>query len=51
MAISDPAFAARLQTDDGRVLDFDDPGCQFRYQAEERLKVKALYFHAFRGET
>lgn len=50
MAISDPAFAAQLQTEDGQVLDFDDPGCLMRYQAEERPRVGAVYFHALRGE-
>lgn len=50
MAISQPSFAAQLQTEDGRVLDFDDPGCLVRFQAEERPRVRASYFHALRGE-
>lgn len=49
MAVSDPAFAAQLQTEDGRVFDFDDPGCLFQFQAAERPRTSALYFHATRG--
>ncbi|MEO6807511.1 MAG: hypothetical protein ABI353_00160 [Isosphaeraceae bacterium] len=50
MAISDPSFAAQLQTEDGRVLDFDDPGCLMSYLAEEQPEVRALYFHALEGD-
>ncbi len=50
MAVSDPAFAAQLQTEDGRVYDFDDPGCLFQFQDAERPRVHALYFHAMRGD-
>jgi copper chaperone NosL len=45
MLIGEPGFAAQLSTDDGRVLDFDDPGCLLRYLADERPHVHALYFH------
>ena len=51
MAISEPAFAAQLQTEDGRVFDFDDPGCLFRYQGRQRPEVHALYFHAMEGDA
>lgn len=46
MAISDPAFAAQLQTADGRILDFDDPGCLLTYLAQHTPRVHAVYFHA-----
>lgn len=45
MHIGEPAFAAQLQTADGRVLDFDDPGCLFEYLAENQPWVEAMYFH------
>ena len=47
MSVSDPRFACQLQTADGRVLDFDDPGCLFRHLSEDTAPVRALYFHAF----
>jgi hypothetical protein len=50
MHIGDPAFAAQLQTRDGRVLDFDDPGCLLRYEAEEHPEEHAVYFHELRGK-
>lgn len=50
MAISEPAFAAQLQTEDGRVLDFDDPGCLFLYEAEHHPQVRVRYFHAQEGD-
>lgn len=45
MHVGEPAFAAQLQTQDGQVLDFDDPGCLFRYLAEKRPEPSAMYFH------
>jgi copper chaperone NosL len=45
MLIGEPGFAAQLQTDDGRVLDFDDPGCLLRYLADDKPHVHALWFH------
>lgn len=50
MAVSDPRYAAQLQTRDGRVLDFDDPGCLFLYQAATAPAVHAVYFHHCREE-
>jgi copper chaperone NosL len=44
MLVGDPAFAAQLQTRDGRVLFFDDPGCAFLWIDENRPAVHALYF-------
>ncbi len=46
MAISTPAFAAQLQTVDGQVLDFDDPGCLLIYENKVKPEVRAIYFHA-----
>ena len=47
MHISDPRFAAQLQTKDGRILNFDDPGCLVLYEAEQKPDVHAMYFRAF----
>lgn len=46
MAVSTPGFAAQLQTEDGRVFDFDDPGCLFLYLINNQPAVRAAYFHA-----
>jgi NosL len=45
MHIGEPGFAAQLQTRDGAVLDFDDPGCLFEWMARHTPPVSALYFH------
>jgi copper chaperone NosL len=45
MLIGEPSFAAQLQLRDGRVLDFDDPGCLLRQLAEEHAGVHAVWFH------
>ncbi len=45
MHIGEPAFAAQIQTYDGRVLDFDDPGCLFEYESAQHPEEKAVYFH------
>ncbi len=46
MAVSERGFAAQLQLKDGRVLDFDDPGCLFRLLEPVREdQVHALWFH------
>lgn len=44
MHVGDRRFAAQLQTTDGRVLNFDDPGCLFKYAAEHRPSERARYF-------
>jgi NosL len=49
MSISSPRSAAQLQTQDGRVLDFDDPGCLMAYVAANRPHIHAVYFHAYDG--
>jgi hypothetical protein len=45
MLIGEPGFAAQLQLHDGRVLDFDDPGCLLRHLPDERADVHAIWFH------
>lgn len=44
MLIGDPRYAAQLVTDDGDVLDFDDPGCALRYLAEAHPAIHRLWF-------
>lgn len=48
MLISEPAFSAQIQTDDGEVLDFDDPGCLLRYRAERKPAEESSWFHHVR---
>ena len=50
MLISDPAFAAQLQTEDGEVFDFDDPGCLMRFREEHASRVRAVWFHHLRED-
>ena len=44
MHVGDPRFAAQLQTAEGDVLNFDDPGCLFDYLQSHEVQVRALYF-------
>ncbi len=50
MHVGDPRFAAQLQTEEGEVLDFDDPGCLMRYANERHPRVRAMYFHDSRED-
>ena len=50
MHVGDPRFAAQLQTTDGDVLNFDDPGCLFDYLAAHDAAVHALYFRDSRAD-
>ncbi len=50
MSVSDPRHAAQLQTADGRVLDFDDPGCLMRFVDKHHPRVHAIWFHALRAD-
>lgn len=43
MHVGDPRFAAQLQTKDGRVLAFDDPGCLLAHLELEKPDVHAAY--------
>jgi len=51
MHVGDPRFAAQLQTVEGDILNFDDPGCLFDYLASHETSIHALYFrnHAADG--
>lgn len=44
MHVGDPRFAAQLQTAEGGILNFDDPGCLFDYLQSHEVSVHALYF-------
>ena len=50
MHVGEPRFAAQLQTKEGAVLNFDDPGCLLRYLATRQPSVHALYFHHLRKD-
>jgi copper chaperone NosL len=45
MLISEPRFAAQLETEDGEIWSFDDPGCLLSALAVESPRVRALWFH------
>lgn len=51
MAVSEPRFAAQLQTRHGQVVNFDDPGCLFIYLLRRDPPVHAVYFHPQDGES
>jgi copper chaperone NosL len=50
MLIGDARYAVQLVTDDGDVLDFDDPGCALTYLVEARPQVHRLWFRDARGD-
>lgn len=50
MLISEPRFAAQLETKDGEVQSFDDPGCLFAGLATRAPDVRALWFHHVRED-
>ncbi len=45
MLVGEPRFAAQLQTGEGEVLNFDDPGCALRYLGAHRSQAFTVYFH------
>ena len=45
MHVGDPRFAAQLQTTDGQILNYDDPGCLLSDLAARRPQVHALWLH------
>jgi copper chaperone NosL len=51
MTISDPRFACQLQTSEGNVYDFDDPGCLLTFLHRHRPHVRAIYFHSLDGSA
>jgi len=51
MLVSDPAFAAQLQLEDGSVRNYDDPGCLLRDLADPGLPpVHATWLHHHRED-
>lgn len=48
MHVGEPAFAAQLQTKNGNVLGFDDPGCLFLHIEKHKPDVHAVYFRHMR---
>lgn len=44
MHLGDRNFAAQLQTKDGEVHNFDDPGCLFEWVGENAPSIKNAYF-------
>ena len=44
MHVGDPRFAAQVQTLEGDVLNFDDPGCLFDYASSNEVPMHAVYF-------
>ncbi len=50
MHVGEARFAAQLQLADGRVLNFDDPGCLFSFRAKDQSPVHATYFHHYRQD-
>ena len=50
MHVGDRRFAAQLQTMDGKVLEFDDPGCLLVYLAREKPQAHALWFRHLRED-
>jgi hypothetical protein len=45
MHVGEPGFAAQLILTDGRVLDFDDPGCLLAYVADDAPGVHRAWVH------
>jgi len=50
MLISEPRFAAQLETEAGDTLSFDDPGCLLSTLDAGGLKARTLWFHHVREE-
>ena len=50
MLISEPGFAAQLETQDGEIQSFDDPGCLLAALAMRSPSVHALWFHHVRED-
>lgn len=45
MHVGEQGFAAQLQLTDGRVLNFDDPGCLFSWLEANPATVHATWLH------
>jgi hypothetical protein len=50
MLISEPRFAAQLETQDGEIRSFDDPGCLLADLAAHAGGFRALWFHHVRED-
>jgi hypothetical protein len=50
MHVGEPAFAAQATTTDGRVHAFDDPGCLFLWQEEQRPQLHSVFFRHHREQ-
>jgi len=50
MSVSERAYAAQLQTEDGQVLNFDDPGCLFQYERHNTIPVHAVWYRHVRED-
>jgi hypothetical protein len=50
MLISEPRFAAQLETQDGEIQSFDDPGCLLAALEARSPDVRALWFHHVRED-
>lgn len=50
MHVGDPRFASQLQTVEGDVLNFDDPGCLFDYLQSNEVASHALYFRNYESD-
>jgi len=49
MLISEPAYAAQLESAEGEIQSFDDPGCLL-VALEDHPNPRALWFHHLREE-
>jgi copper chaperone NosL len=50
MLIGEAGFAAQIVDEDGRALDFDDPGCLLRYLATHEVRIHRVWFHELHGD-
>ena len=50
MQVGEPRFAAQLQTEEGRTLNFDDVGCLLKFLEAEHPRVHATYVHHFQQD-
>lgn len=50
MLISEARFAAQLETREGEVQSFDDPGCLLAALSDLEPEVRALWFHHLRED-
>ena len=50
MQLSQRQYAVQLQTPDGDVVNFDDPGCFFLYVQDEQPAIHEVWFHDSRSD-